>query len=73
MMTLSEALLQIEKLGSVESRALASQEEILCPETQNAVRIIAAAYNCIRKQDPLYGRRRQAGALPPPPARVLPG
>ncbi|MCZ2076095.1 MAG: hypothetical protein LC130_13980 [Bryobacterales bacterium] len=72
-MILSEALLEIEKLGAVDSRALASQEEILCPEIQNAVRIIAAAYDCVRKQDPLYGRRRQAGGLPPPPAHVLPG
>lgn len=72
-MTLSEALAQIEKLKVPDGLAPASQEEILCPEIQNAVRIIAAAYNCVRKHDPLYGRRRQAGGLPPPPACVLPG
>ncbi|MCZ2075024.1 MAG: hypothetical protein LC130_08490 [Bryobacterales bacterium] len=72
-MTVSEALAQIEKLKAQDSPALASQEEIVCPETQKAVRIVAAAFDCVRKRDPLYGRRRQVGCLPPPPARVLPG
>jgi hypothetical protein len=71
-MTLDEALAQIEELGRGCSSAPVSQKEALCPETQTAVRILAAAYERVRKRDPLYGDRRWAGALLPPPARVPP-
>jgi len=72
-MTLDEALAQIEELGRASKSAPVSQKEALCPETQAAVRILAAAYERVRKRDPLYGDRRRAVALPPPPGRVLPG
>lgn len=72
-MTLRQALAQIGELSCTSSPAPVSQKEVLCPETQAAVQILAAAYERVRKRDPLYGDRRQAGALPPPPGRVLPG
>jgi hypothetical protein len=72
-MTLDDALRQIEELGRIQSSSPVSQQEVLCPETQAAVRILAAAYDRVRKRDPLYGDRRRAGALPPPPGRVLAG
>ena len=72
-MTLAEALAQIDELGRGCNSAPVSQKEVLCPETQAAVQILAAAYGRVRKRDPLYGNRRRAGAFPPPPARVLPG
>jgi hypothetical protein len=40
----------------------------LCPETQAAVHILAAAYERVSKRDPLYGERRRARTLPPRPA-----
>ena len=72
-MALAEALAQIDELGRGCSAAPVSQKEVLCPEMQAAVRILAAAYERVRKRDPLYGDRRRPSALPPPPARVLPG
>lgn len=72
-MTLDDALLQIEKLGRVRNSSPVSQQEVLCPEMQAAVRILAAAYDRVRKRDPLNGDRRRAGGLPPPPGRVLAG
>jgi hypothetical protein len=71
-MTLAEALGQIEELGRGSDSSRVSQKEVLCPETQAAVRILAEAYERVRSRDPLYGDRRR-GALPPPPGRVLPG
>jgi hypothetical protein len=45
-MTLDEALNQLDELGRTDDgdSSLVSQEEILCPDTQEAVRILAAAY-----------------------------
>ena len=73
-MTLAEALTQIEELNRACNSAPVSQKEALCPEkTQAAVQILAAAYQSVRKRDPLYGERRRAGTVPPPPASVPPG
>jgi hypothetical protein len=72
-MTLAEALAQIEELGRGSGSSRVSQKEVLCPDTQAAVRILAEAYERVRRRDLLYGERRRAGALPPPPGRVLPG
>jgi hypothetical protein len=73
-MTLAQALAQIDELSRLATgSAPVFQKEALCPETVFAVRILAAAYERVRPRDPLYGERRRAGALPPPPGRVLPG
>ena len=72
-MTIDDALAQIEQLGRQQSNAPVSQQEVACPETQKAVRILAAAYERVRKRDPLYGGHRRARALQVPPGRVLPG
>jgi hypothetical protein len=73
-MTVTEALNQIEERQRQQhDSAQVSQQEVSCPETQIAVRILAAAYERVQKRDPLYGGRRRANSLPPPPGRVLPG
>ncbi len=72
-MTLDEALKQIDELGRNQNSAAVSQREVLCRETQVAVRILAEAYSHLHKRDPLYRDRRRGGALAPPPGRVLPG
>ena len=73
-MTLDEALKQLNELGRTgDDPSPVLQEEVLCPDTQEAVRFLAAAYERVRRRDPLYGDRRRAAALPPPPGRVLPG
>jgi hypothetical protein len=73
-MTVSEALAQIEHLEKqLGKSAPISQQEVACPEIQAAVRVLATAYERVRKHDPLYGDRRRAGFLSPPPGRVLPG
>jgi hypothetical protein len=72
-MTLAEALTQIEEFGRACNSAPVTQKEASCPQTQAAIQILAAAYQSVRKLDPLYGERRRAGTLLPPPARVPPG
>lgn len=73
-MTLDEALKQLNELGrTADQPSPVSQEEVLCPDTQEAVRILAVAYDRARRRDPLYGERRRSATLPPPPGRVLPG
>jgi hypothetical protein len=72
-MTLAEALAQIDELGRGCSSAPISQKEVLCTETQAAVRVLARAYHEVQKRDPIYGQPRRTGYLPPPPGRVLPG
>ena len=73
-MTVEEALADIEKLapgGLV--RPLVAQQEISCRDTQQAVRLLAEAYEHLRKRDPLYADRRRCASLAPPPASVPPG
>jgi hypothetical protein len=72
-LTVEEALGQLRELGRKGNPSPVSQEEVLCQETQAAVRILAAAYDRVRRKDPLYGERRRAAFLPPPPGRVPPG
>jgi len=73
-LTLDEALEQLNGLGRTgDDPSPVSQEEVLCADTQEAVHILAAAYDRVRRRDPLYGDRRRAAALPPPPGRLLPG
>lgn len=72
-MTRDEALQQIEELRRPNNPAPVSQKEILCPDTQAAVRILGRALEHVRRRDLLYGERRNRGFLPPPAGRVLPG
>jgi hypothetical protein len=73
-MTVTEAVAQIEELEKRQQHSASiSQGEVACPEMQAAVRVLATAYERLRKRDPLYGDRRRAGFLSPPPGRVLPG
>jgi hypothetical protein len=73
-MTVTEAVAQIEELEKRRQHsAPISQEEVACPETQAAVRILAAAYERAQKRDPLYGDRRRGRCLPLPSASVPPG
>jgi hypothetical protein len=73
-MRLDEALAGIDRLSRVGSNhQLVSQEEIQCEDTQKAVRLLAEAYDHLRKRDPLYGDRRRFRSLAPPPGSVPPG
>jgi hypothetical protein len=73
-MTLEEALAEIERLGrgGVARRPVA-EEEVSCRDTQQAVRLLAVAYEHLQKRDPLYAGRRRCASLAPPPASVPPG
>ena len=73
-MTMDEALADIDRLSRVgSSHHSISQEEIQCGDTQNAVRLLAEAYQHLRKRDPLYGDRRRFRSPAPPPGSVPPG
>jgi hypothetical protein len=49
------------------------REETTCADTQQAVRILADAFEHLRKRDALYGDRRRFRSLAPPPSSVPPG
>lgn len=72
-MTLNEALADIETVGRGGSKQPTSQEATACTDTQEAVRLLAHAYEHIRNRDPLYGDRRRFRLLAPPPCSVPPG
>jgi hypothetical protein len=72
-MTLEEALAHIERLGSVLDRPSITRQEVSCRDTQQAVRLLADAYEHLRRRDPLYADRRRWASLAPPPASVPPG
>ncbi len=73
-MTLEEALADIEMLGHGGIvRLPAAEREVSCHDTQQAVRLLAAAYEHLRRHDPLYADRRRRASLAPPPASVQPG
>ena len=73
-MTVEEAVADIEKLGhgKLATSPMADQE-VSCQDTQQAVRLLAEAYEHLRKRDPLYADRRRRASLAPPPASVPPG
>jgi hypothetical protein len=70
-MTMDEALADIDRLSRVGSNHHSvSREEVTCADTQQAVRLLAEAYDHLRKRDPLYGDRRRFRFLAPPPGSV---
>jgi hypothetical protein len=72
--TKDEALGDIDRLSRVGfNHHSISREEVTCADTQQAVRILAEAYEHLRKRDPLYGERRRFRSLAPPPGSVPPG
>ena len=72
-MTIEEALAEIEKLGRRgRTKPSVAEEEVSWRDTQQAVRLLAEAFEHLRKRDPLYADRRRA-ALALPPASVPPG
>jgi hypothetical protein len=72
-MTMEEALADIERLSSGLDRPSVTQQEVSCRDTQHAVRLLAGAYEHLRRRDPLYADRRRWASLAPPPASVPPG
>ena len=73
-MSLEEALAEVEKIGNGGIVKLpAAEQEVSCHDTQQAVRLLAAAYEHLRRHDPLYADRRRCASLAPPPASVPPG
>ena len=72
-MTLEQALADIEKLGRGGiARPPLAEQEISCRDTQQAVRLLAEAYEHLRKRDHLYADRRRCASLAPPPASLPP-
>ena len=71
-MTLKEALADIKRLGGGLAIAPVARQETSCRDTQQAVRLLAEAYEHLRKRDHLYADRRRSTSLAPPPASVLP-
>ena len=72
-MTLDEALADVERLrrnGLLGPPVC--REEISCRDTLQAARLLAEAYEHLRKRDPLYGGQRRYACLAPPPASVPP-
>ena len=72
MMTLNEALAEIDRLVRGGSDGPIRKEELECGDTEHAVRIIAEAFEHLRRPDPLYGNRRRLRTLAPPPGSVPP-
>ena len=72
-MTLAEALADIEMRGHGDRCNQAPpQEEAAWPDTQAAVRLLAAAFEHLRKRDPLFGHQRRFRSLGLPPGSVPP-
>jgi len=71
-MTVEEALVDIERLSGGLARPPLAQKETPCRDTQQAVRLLAEAYEHLRKRDHLYADRRRSASLAPPPASVPP-
>jgi hypothetical protein len=71
-MTLAEALADIEMRCRGGAISPVSQQEVSCRDTQQAVRLLAEAYEHLRTRDPLYADRRRSASLAPPPASVPP-
>lgn len=73
-MTMDEVLAAIDRLSRVGSNhCCISQEEVTCEDTQKAVRLLAEAFDHLRRRDPLYGDQRRFRCLAPPPGSVPPG
>ena len=70
-MTLEEALADIKRLGGGLAIPPVAQQETSCRDTQQAVRLLAEAYEHLRKRD-LYADRRRSASIAPPPASVPP-
>ena len=72
-MTFAEALADMERRGRDEGLDQApTEEEIAWPDTQSAVRHLAAAYEHLPKRDPLYGHQRRLRSLASPPGSMPP-
>ena len=71
-MPLKEALADIKRLGGGLNIPPAAQQETSCRDTQQAVRLLAEAYEHLRKSDHMYADRRRSAFLAPPPASVPP-
>jgi hypothetical protein len=72
-MTVEEALADIEKLARGLIGPPIAEQEISCRDTQQAVRLLAEAFEHLRNRDPLYANKRRFACLAPPPASVPPG
>ena len=72
-MTLAEALADIEMRCHGEGANHAQpQKEVAWSDTQAAVRLLAAAFEHLRKRDPLFGHQRRFRSLGLPPGSVPP-
>jgi len=72
-MTIEEALTDIERRSHSELAGPSAVEQgVSCHDTQQAVRLLAEAYEHLRTRDLLYADRRRSASLAPPPASVPP-
>ncbi len=71
-MTVEEALADIKRSNGGLHMPPMAQQETSCRDTQQAVRLLAEAYEHLRKRDHLYADRRRSASLAPPPASVPP-
>ena len=72
-MTLRECLAEMDGLSRSGSDHMVNEENVSCADTQRAIRLLAEAYDHLRRRDPLYGDRRRFRSLSPPPGSVPPG
>jgi hypothetical protein len=72
-MTVEEALADIEKLSRGLTGSPIAEKEFSCRDTQQALRLLAEAFEHLRTRDPLYANERRFASLAPPPASVPPG
>ena len=72
-MTMDEAVADIDRLSRVRANQPSiPHEEVTCADTQQAVRLLAEAYEHLRRRDRLYGDRRPFRCLALPPGSVPP-
>ena len=73
-MTLDEALTDIEqpRPQQTHSTTCSPNRKSHAATHSKAVRLLAEAYEHLRKRDPLYADRRRCASLAPPPASVPP-
>jgi hypothetical protein len=73
-MTLEETLAEIAKAGRGGfAGPPVAEQEVSCRDVQEAVQLLAEAYQHLQKRDSLYTGRRRCAFLAPPPASVPPG
>jgi hypothetical protein len=72
-MTLNEAVAELESIMRDGIKQTVFGEDIECADTEQAIRLLANAYDHLRNRHALYGERHRSRSLGPPPSSVPPG